>query len=497
MLFSYNLKLIVSKTKSKPGTLPPGPRSIPLVTPILFLNKTSLDIERTLKKLRTLYGPILTLNIASRKSIFISDHKLAHQALIHHGSIFSDRLPPSESNRILSSNKHNVSTSSYGPLWRALRRNLTSEILHPSRAKHFSGARKWVLGILLDSIREQQKSQGAVVVIESFQFAIFCLLVLMCFGQKLDVDEVREIQRVQTRLHKNISKFGVFAFLPRVTKLVYWKRWKLLLDIRREQEKLFVPLIRARKAGRGKEYVCSYTDSLHELVVPEDGGRKLREDEVVSLCSEFMAGGTDTTATALEWIMAELVVHQEVQRRLFEEVRGLLEEEEDTSKMVYLKGVVMEGLRRHPPGHFVIPHVVTEEVEIGGYVVPKDAAVNFMVAEMGWDERVWEKPMEFRPERFVEGDGVGVDITGSREIKMMPFGVGRRICPGLGLAMLHLEYFVACLVREFEWKELEGEKVDFTETTELTIVMKSHLRARVVSRGRDAAVDGVTSHVCE
>lgn len=155
--------------------------------------------------------------------------------------------------------------------------------------------------------------------------------------------------------------------------------------------------------------------------------------------------------------------------------------EEDLPKMAYLKAVILEGLRRHPPAHFVLPPVVTEDTEIGGYVLPKDVSVNFMVAEIGRDETVWAEPMEFKPSRFLEGgEGEGVDITGSREIKMMPFGAGRRICPALGLGMLHLEYFVANLVREFEWKQVEGEDIDLSERLELTVVMKNHLRAKIV-----------------
>jgi len=93
--------------------------------------------------------------------------------------------------------------------------------------------------------------------------------------------------------------------------------------------------------------------------------------------------------------------------------------------------------------------------------------------------------MEFKPERFlVEGSdkGVDFDITGSKEIKMMPFGAGRRICPAYALAMLHLEYFVANLVWQFQWDPVEGDDVDLSEKVEFTSVMKNPLRARIFPR---------------
>ncbi|GAV67166.1 p450 domain-containing protein [Cephalotus follicularis] len=108
--------------------------------------------------------------------------------------------------------------------------------------------------------------------------------------------------------------------------------------------------------------------------------------------------------------------------------------EDDLKKMSYLKAVILEGLRRHPPGHLVLPHKVTESGVLGGHLFPKNGTVNFMVADTGWDPKVWEDPMEFKPERFMattdNGRGEVFDITGSREIKMMPFGAGRRICRG-------------------------------------------------------------------
>ncbi|WCJ27747.1 Cytochrome P450 superfamily protein [Euphorbia peplus] len=124
--------------------------------------------------------------------------------------------------------------------------------------------------------------------------------------------------------------------------------------------------------------------------------------------------------------------------------------------MPYLKAIILEGLRRHPPSYVLLPHSVTEDVVLGNYLVPKNDNIYFMAADMGWDPKVWEDPMAFKPERFM---GKEVDITGTKEIKMIPFGAGRRICPGYSFAILHLEYFVANLIWKYEWKAVNDHVV--------------------------------------
>ncbi|XP_058105674.1 cytochrome P450 89A2-like [Magnolia sinica] len=487
--FLFNLPNTIIKNRKK---LPPGPPTIPILGNILWLRNSPLDLEPILPHVHAKYGPIVTLQVGQQTLIFIRSHSLAHQALIQKGSTFSDRPPAVEARRIITCNQHNISSSTYGPLWRLLRRNLMSEILNPSRLKSYAPGRKWVLSLLIERLRCQAESGKPVHVMESFQYSMFSLLLLMCFGQKLHESDVKEIKAVQQRLLLSASAHSIFTFLPMLGKIIFRKQWNNVLAIRRRQEELFIPLIRGRK-DRNKPHEegslpFSYVDSLIELELPEEGGRKLTEGEMVTLCSEFLNAGTDTTSTSLQWIMANLVRHQDVQAKLVEEIEQVVGdgrediEEEDLQRMSYLKAVIMEGLRRHPPAHFVLPHAVSEEVLLEGYTIPKNATVNFMVAEMGWDGNVWEDPMEFRPERFLgEGEAV-VDITGSREIKMMPFGAGRRICPGLGLAMLHVEYFVANLVREFEWMAVGGEEVDLAEKRQFTVVMKNPLKACITPR---------------
>jgi cytochrome P450 len=116
--------------------------------------------------------------------------------------------------------------------------------------------------------------------------------------------------------------------------------------------------------------------------------------------------------------------------------------------------------------------------------MPKGAEVNVLVAEPGHDETTWTAPLEFRPERFLDGgEGRDVDITGRKEIRMMPFGAGPRMCPAYTLAMPHVGCFVRGLVRELEWlPPADGEQVDMTETLEFTTLMKHPLRARTIPR---------------
>ncbi|KAL6127707.1 hypothetical protein ACLB2K_071070 [Fragaria x ananassa] len=493
LLISLLIRPLLSLLLKPKNNLPPGPTNVSVITSSLWLLKPFSDLEPALRRLQSLYGPILTLPLGLRPAIFIYSPSLAHQALIQNGAVFADRPPFLPTDKIISSNQHTISSAVYGPTWRLLRRNLTHEILHPSRVKSYTAARKWVLHVLAKRLTYSQScSVAGVKVVDHLQYAMFCLLVLVCFGDKLDETQIKQIERVQRKLLMNSTQFNVINFFPALTKIVLKKRWAEFLRMRKEQEDVLLPLIRARKEAKklrsDDDHVLCYVDTLWELELPEEK-RKLTEDEIVSLCSEFLNAGTDTTMTALQWIMANIVKYPAVQERLVAEIKGVVEEtegevkEEDLQKMPYLKAVILEGLRRHPPGHFVLPHAVTKDVVLDGYVVPKKGTVNFMVADIGWDEKVWEEPMEFKPERFLSGgEGEGVDITGSREIKMMPFGVGRRICPALGLAVLHLEYFVANLVWKFEWKTVEGEDVDFAEKQEFTMVMKHPLKAHISPR---------------
>ncbi|KAK9051230.1 hypothetical protein SSX86_027856 [Deinandra increscens subsp. villosa] len=474
--------------------LPPGPSF--LTSNFLLLTNPLLEFEPVLKNLKAKYGPFFTLSTFSGPAIIIADHSLAHKVLIQQGAVFSDR-PKSFPMR-------NISSASYGPTWRLFRRNLASEFMHPSRVESYSWARKWVLHVYFCRIQKEHVVSG-VKVVDHFRYAMFCLLVLMCFGEKFEESRINEIAKVQRDMLVKVSsgRFAMLHMFPRLGKILFKNRSKEFEKLCSDKEQVLIPLIKSRiEAANSEPLNVAYVDTLVNLQLPEeesgngDGG-KLSHKDMVSMCSEFFNSGTDTTSTALEWIMANLVKYPHIQRKLYDEITRVVGppprpsevelesviNEDDLKKMPYLKAVVLEGLRRHPPVHFVLPHRVRvmKEVEVEGYTIPQGATINFMTGEMGLDPEVWDEPMEFKPERFLVNDGV-VDITGSKGIKMMPIGAGRRMCPGYDLAMFHLEYFVANSVWYFDWTVPDGGGVDLSEEVELTVVMKNPLRTRVSSR---------------
>ncbi|KAF7108809.1 hypothetical protein CFC21_109200 [Triticum aestivum] len=420
-----------SHGRGKAG-LPPGPPALLFLAKFVALRRSIFDLGPLLVDLHARHGPVISVRLF-RTLVFVADRKLAHRALVQGGATFADRPPPVDPVRMFTSGGRDISSSSYGPYWRLLRRNLAGEALSPARVGLFAPARRWACDGLVSSLLSEQQSQrqDAVTLRPLLRRAMFELLVYMCFGARLGRETLDEVEELQHQALLSVTTFPVFAFFPAVTKRLFGRRWAACLAVRRRQDEVFVPLIHAK---RGDGDPPCYADSLLAVRVADEGGRQLTDAEMA---------------------------------------------------MPYLKAVVLEGLRLHPPGHFVLPHgVQSGDAEIAAYAVPKGAEVNFLVAEIGRDETVWTAAREFRPERFLEGgEGHGVDITGSREIKMMPFGAGRRMCPGYTLGMHHAEYFVARMVRELEWRPAaEGAKVDMAETLDFTTVMKHPLRALIVSR---------------
>ncbi|WZZ56053.1 hypothetical protein YC2023_056160 [Brassica napus] len=138
-------------------------------------------------------------------------------------------------------------------------------------------------------------------------------------------------------------------------------------------------------------------------------------------------------------------------------------QESDISQLPYLQAVLKETFRLHPAAPFLVPRKAEADMEVLGFMVPKDTQVLVNVWTIGRDPRVWENPTRFEPERFL---GKETDVKG-RDYELTPFGGGRRICPGLPLAVVTVLLMLASLLYFFDWKLPNGvasEDLDMDET---------------------------------
>ncbi|CAL8155414.1 unnamed protein product [Prunus armeniaca] len=322
--FNALLKLLSNKR------LPPSPPTLPILGNIYWLLKSSsnfANVEPVLHHLRSKYGPIVTLHIGSCPAIFITTHEAAHRALVRNGTVFAGRPAALETTQIFFSNQCTVSSAPYDPI---------------------------------------------------------CV--------KFDGKTIKDIESVQQALLLNFARFNKLNFMPTISKIMFRKLWKELLQIRHNQVCVILSIIKARHEWlmskkvnnefEEGECILSYVDSLMDLQLLDGGGRKFTDDEKVSLCSKFLLSGTNTSTTTLQWVMANLVKNQDIQKKLSDEINSVVKPkqdiaEDDLMKMPYLKAIVLETLRRHPPSHFILPRAVLKDIQMDGYDIPKDAMVNF------------------------------------------------------------------------------------------------------------------------
>ncbi|CAD5314399.1 unnamed protein product [Arabidopsis thaliana] len=236
----------------------------------------------------------------------------------------------------------------------------------------------------------------------------------------------------------------------------------------------FMRLLDLQNSSRTDEKDVSSRDFLDVLIDLQQGDEfEINIDEIEHLLLDMFVAGTDTNSSTVEWAMAELLRNPTTMKKVQDEINSVIGQnsdfqESDISKLPYLEAVVKETFRLHPAAPFLLPRKAETNVEILGFTVLKDSQVLVNVWAIGRDPNVWENPTHFEPERFL---GKEIDVKGT-DYELTPFGAGRRICPGLPLAMKIVHLMLASLLYTFEWKLPNGfgsEDLNMEETFGLTV----------------------------
>ncbi|KAH9657646.1 cytochrome p450 family protein expressed [Citrus sinensis] len=413
--------------------LPPGPRPYPVIGNLLELGGKP---HKSLANLAKIYGPIMSLRLGQVTTVVVSSTTMAKAILKNHDSLFCDRKVP-EATLFQSYRHHEFSLVwlPVSPLWKNLRKVCNMHIFTSQKLDANQDLRRRKIKDLLSYVEENCRAVLGILE-EAGNPNLSDYFPLL---KKLDLQGLRRRSAVFCG-----KMFQVFD---------------RLVDQRLKQR---------------QEHSCSISTESKDILdillnIVQEKSVDIDIKHIKHLFADLFIAGNDTTSITMEWAMAELLHNPEALLKTKLELEQIVGkgnpiEESDISQLPYLQAVVKETFRLHPAVPLLIPRKALEDVEVAGFTVPKGAQVFVNVWAIGRDESTWDKPHSFMPERFL---GLDVDFKG-RNFELIPFGAGRRICPGLPLAIRMLHLMLGSLINSFDWK-LENENMDMEEKFGLTV----------------------------
>lgn len=296
-------------------------------------------------------------------------------------------------------------------------------------------------------------------------------------------DEAKEVRHLVEQTEELMGRFNLSDYVPFCKHFNSHGFDKQLEGVHRRFDNMMEAILEEKENSVGDNgEVKDILDILLEISKDPKSEVKLTRENIKGFILDMFAAGTETSAITMEWALAELIRHPEVIYKARAEIervvgKSRVVEEADIGNLPYLEAVVKETLRLHPAGPMILRQS-SEDCRVGGYEIPARTTVFVNVWAVGRDAEEWTEPLEFKPERFV---GSGVDYRG-QHYQMLPFGSGRRSCPGTALAMLVIVPALGAMIQCFEWEVSGGGSVDMEEGPGLTMPRAKPLMCMVVPR---------------
>lgn len=496
-LLSYTIiqflssKLINNNNKTQQSTLkklPPTPPTLPIFGNLLSLG-TKPHIS--LHKLSKTYGPLMLLHLGQVPTIVISSARFAKEALQKNDLALASRHVIDGAHAL----DHHASSLAWLPtssnLWRNLRKVCNSHIFSVQKLDSSRNIRKKKVEELLEFVKKESEN-GVEVDIGQVVFTTTLNLLSNTFFSvdlvDMSSENACEFREVIRSLMEELGKPNVVDFFPFLKKFdPQGVRRRLHVHFEKVM-KVYNAMIEQRLEGkRPKGSMEGDGDVLDALLrISQDKTTEIKQSNIPHLLMDLFSAGTDTSSITVEWAMAELLRNPEKMKKAQAELNSVIGknnpiEENNILRLPYLQAIVKETYRLHPPGPLLVPRKANTDVNIFDYVIPKDAQVLVNVWAIGRDPDSWENPNSFIPERFL---GSEIDVKG-HDFELIPFGSGRRICPGLPLASRMIHLMLGSLIHRFDWKFEEGikpENMDMEEKFGLSLGKAQRLRAYPVQK---------------
>ncbi|KAM0892186.1 hypothetical protein ACQ4PT_025953 [Festuca glaucescens] len=476
-----------TSSRNKAKRLPPSPPGLPVIGHLHLVG----DLPHvSLCNLSRTHAPdgLMLLRLGAVPNLVVSSPRAAEAIMRTHDHLFASRPPSKIAEVLLYGPSSDIGFSPYGEHWRQARKLVTTHLFTVKKVQSYRVARLHEVKQAMARISEAAAANAAVDLgetLNAYANDVVCRAVSGKFFRAEGRNKLfRELIEANTALLGGFNLEDYFPSLAILNRFVSNKaeqahrRWDELLDtIISDHEK------NSMHQDNGTDEQ-EETDFIDVLLSVQQEFRGITRDHIKAILMDMFAAGTDTSSLVLEFAMAELMRNPQLMIKLQSEVRNNtprgqeLVEEENLSGMNYLKTVVKETLRLYPPAPLLLPHLAMTDCEVDGYTIPAGTRAIINSWALGRYPDSWEKPEEFVPERFLEGGATAaVDLRG-KDFQFVPFGAGRRICPGLNFGLATVEIMLANLAYCFDWElpaGVEKEDIDMAEVFGLTVRRKEKL----------------------
>ncbi|PQQ13563.1 cytochrome P450 CYP82D47 [Prunus yedoensis var. nudiflora] len=465
LLFSYFIiKRSSSAAKAKGPKLPKVAGGWPLLGHLGLFRGSQLP-HIALASLVDKYGPAFTINIGIHSALVISTWEMAKDCFTTNDIVVSSR-PATLGAKHLGYNFAMFGFTPYGPYWRELRKLTSFELLSNRRFELLKKVRVSEVEMSLKELytlwTKRKESSGELLVEMKQWFGDLTLNVIfrMVAGKRCfmngSLSEEEEARRWQKAMRDWLDLGGQQKAMKKTAK---------------ELDSIVTEWLEEHKQKRTKGKDQDFMDVMLSAIDGADVAGFDADTVIKATCLSLIAGGSDTTMVTLTWALSLLLNNRQVLKKVYEELdqhvgKGRLLDESDINNLVYLQATVKEATRLCPAGPLSGQREFTEDCTVGGYHVPKGTWLLVNLWKIQTDPRVWADPMEFIPDRFLTTHK-DVDVRG-QQFELMPFGSGRRACPGISFGLQMTLSTLASFLHSFDVTTQENTPVDMTGSIGLT-----------------------------
>ncbi|XP_071728243.1 6,7,8-trihydroxycoumarin synthase-like [Rutidosis leptorrhynchoides] len=473
----------ISKNKSRCN--PPGPLGLPLIGNLHQIDQSSL--HTSFLNLSKSYGPIVFLNLGFIPSVVVSSASLAKEVLKTQDLIFCNR-PSTIAQRKFTYNKLDVVFSPYNDYFKQMKKLVNVHVLGLKRVQHSRHIREDEVTLAMNMIHDLAHSSKHVNVSEIAKNVMSTIVMRVGFGKRYeDGQERTKILGLIAGLQGMITNLFVSDLWPGMPFVGLIDRLTGQID---RLEKCFQDLDSFYQELIDERVNAEYRkcheddDDIIDILIQLKKDRvmsniELTDNHIKAMLTDVLVAGTDASAAIVIWAMTSLIKNPQIMKKTQDEVRNVVGKkgevnEDDLRKLTYLKTVTKEIMRLYPPAPLLVPRETNKDTILHGYEIKQKTMVHVNAWAIGRDPELWENPEEFLPERFL---GSEVDFRGN-DFELIPFGGGRRICPGISMGVLMAELLLANLVYLFDWSLLDGvkiEDIDYEVMPGLTMHKKNDL----------------------